>query len=247
MCSRLLLRNSCKFFIIHSLFLIILSFYFDSLEQKESHLAFLCYKLSENRPFFKEWPLENLREIQRRRYILRKTALELFFLDGTTILVNFPENNDSEELSQKLIRLRKTKCVNLQYYKTLDAKKLVEKTAATKKWLAYELSNFDYLMILNGLAGRSYKDVTQYPVFPWVLTNEYKVEATEKHEEVYRDFSKTMGAMVIMIIYYNINYNFYYYRGMKRGPRFLWRGTNIMIPIVRYQAFITGAIIQALQ
>lgn len=28
-----------------------------------------------------------------------------------------------------------------------------------------------YLMHLNSLAGRSYNDLTQYPVFPWVLTD----------------------------------------------------------------------------
>ncbi len=30
-----------------------------------------------------------------------------------------------------------------------------------------EISNFAYLMYLNTLAGRSYNDLTQYPVFPW--------------------------------------------------------------------------------
>ena len=33
---------------------------------------------------------------------------------------------------------------------------------------AGEISNFQYLMHLNTLAGRSYNDLTQYPVFPWV-------------------------------------------------------------------------------
>ena len=31
------------------------------------------------------------------------------------------------------------------------------------------LSNFDYIMELNTLASRSYSDLAQYPVFPWVL------------------------------------------------------------------------------
>ena len=31
------------------------------------------------------------------------------------------------------------------------------------------LSNFEYLMRLNALAGRTYSDLTQYPVLPWVL------------------------------------------------------------------------------
>lgn len=34
-----------------------------------------------------------------------------------------------------------------------------------------EISNFQYLMHLNTLAGRSYNDLTQYPVFPWVIAD----------------------------------------------------------------------------
>ena len=33
-----------------------------------------------------------------------------------------------------------------------------------------EISNFHYLMRLNTLAGRSYNDLMQYPIFPWVLS-----------------------------------------------------------------------------
>ena len=34
----------------------------------------------------------------------------------------------------------------------------------TDRWVNREISNFEYLMHLNALAGRSYSDVTQYPV-----------------------------------------------------------------------------------
>ena len=34
-----------------------------------------------------------------------------------------------------------------------------------------EMSNFQYLMHLNTLAGRSYNDLMQYPIFPWVLAD----------------------------------------------------------------------------
>lgn len=34
-----------------------------------------------------------------------------------------------------------------------------------------QVSNFDYLMHLNRDAGRSLKDLTQYPVFPWVIAD----------------------------------------------------------------------------
>ena len=34
-----------------------------------------------------------------------------------------------------------------------------------------DISNFEYLMYLNTLAGRTYNDYMQYPVFPWVLAD----------------------------------------------------------------------------
>lgn len=34
----------------------------------------------------------------------------------------------------------------------------------------WKISNFDYIMQLNSLAGRSYNDLSQYPVLPWILS-----------------------------------------------------------------------------
>ena len=39
------------------------------------------------------------------------------------------------------------------------------------RWRRREISNFDYLMFLNTVACRSYNDLGQYPVMPWVLKN----------------------------------------------------------------------------
>ncbi len=41
----------------------------------------------------------------------------------------------------------------------------------TQKWVNRKISNFTYLMHLNTLAGRTYNDLTQYPTFPWVLSD----------------------------------------------------------------------------
>ena len=41
------------------------------------------------------------------------------------------------------------------------------------------MSNFEYLMHLNTLAGRTYSDLMQYPVFPWVLAD-YESEVGEQ-------------------------------------------------------------------
>ena len=65
---------------------------------------------------------------------------------------------------------------------------------ATKKWRQGEMSNFYYLMIINTLAGRTFNDLSQYPVFPWVIAD-YTSETLDLSDpRTFRDLSKPMGA-----------------------------------------------------
>ena len=48
----------------------------------------------------------------------------------------------------------------------------------TAMWQLRFISTFDYLMQLNFAAGRSTSDLTQYPVFPWILSD---YTSTELH------------------------------------------------------------------
>lgn len=41
----------------------------------------------------------------------------------------------------------------------------------TAAWQAGQLSNLDYLLYCNLAAGRSFCDLTQWPVAPWVLSD----------------------------------------------------------------------------
>lgn len=60
---------------------------------------------------------------------------------------------------------------------------------ATEEWCQGGLTNLHYLMILNKYSGRNYLDPVNYPVMPWIIANyEFK-------ELVYRDLSKTLGAL----------------------------------------------------
>lgn len=49
-------------------------------------------------------------------------------------------------------------------------------------------------MNLNTLAGRSYNDLMQYPVFPWIVADysSSELDLTDPHS--FRDLSKPMGA-----------------------------------------------------
>lgn len=58
------------------------------------------------------------------------------------------------------------------------------------------MTKFDYLLHLNMLAGRSYNDLCQYPVMPWVLSNYDSNEIPDLTDRSnFRDLSKPMGAL----------------------------------------------------
>ncbi|XP_050076251.1 protein FAN-like [Anopheles maculipalpis] len=65
----------------------------------------------------------------------------------------------------------------------------------TLKWQNGLVTNYDYLLYLNSLADRSFQDLTQYPVFPWILTDYTSDELHLNDPTVYRDLSKPVGAL----------------------------------------------------
>lgn len=65
----------------------------------------------------------------------------------------------------------------------------------TLKWLNNEISNFHYLMLINQYSGRSFNDLNQYPVFPWIISD-YKSDTLDlANKEIYRDLTKPIGAL----------------------------------------------------
>ena len=65
----------------------------------------------------------------------------------------------------------------------------------TTLWQNGEITNFEYLMHINAAAGRSFQDLTQYPVFPWIIAD-YSSETLNLNDpKTFRDLSKPMGAL----------------------------------------------------
>jgi hypothetical protein len=76
-----------------------------------------------------------------------------------------------------------------------SSRRYFEASQITRAWQDRALSNFDYLMALNTMAGRSHNDLSQYPVFPWILTQFDKEEIDLTDPKVYRDLRKPVGAL----------------------------------------------------
>lgn len=150
--------------------------------KSKNYLSLLNYHKKYHESVRHSWKIANIREVQRRRLVQRQSGIEIFFLDGYSVLFNFPINPKNVDdvhnfLSKLLSSIKEAKIVQLKTNPPTKAnKKLFEKLKFTDKWLKGEISNFEYLMRCNSYSGRSFHNLSQYPVFPWVLVYHKSVD-----------------------------------------------------------------------
>lgn len=151
------------------------------------------------------WKLDSVHEILKRDYQLRPVAIELFSMDGCNDLLVF-HKKERDEVFKNLVAM------NLPRNSMLDATfsgsmkqdsnegsrlfKIMAKSFS-KRWQNGEISNFQYLMHLNTLAGRGYSDLTQYPVFPWVLADYESENLDLSAPKTFRMLDKPMGCQTL--------------------------------------------------
>jgi hypothetical protein len=145
-----------------------------------------------------EWPLSEIRGTLLRRYLFRYNAIEVFFTRHGSILFLFEDFKAVKKVVRSLPRVGAGHPYGLPVTRAISLAspvQLFRKSNMTHRWQHGEISNFDYLMFLNTIAGRSYNDLGQYPVFPWILSN-YTSETLDLSDESnYRDLSKPIGAL----------------------------------------------------
>ncbi|XP_059178496.1 neurobeachin-like protein 1 [Physella acuta] len=139
-----------------------------------------------------KWSLSRLREIHFRRYNLRRSALEVFLIDQTNYFINFPEKQLRNRIYSHILSLRP---LNLTYKGQRSPGDLLKASGLTQKWVNREISNFEYLMQLNTIAGRTYNDLSQYHVFPWILMDYTSKHLDLENPKTFRDLSKPIGVV----------------------------------------------------
>lgn len=162
----------------------------------------------------RHWHWNAIQTVFRRAWLHRRTALELFFADGQSTLIVLSDSSlaaevhsvfrdkapsavaaadelaegirESGTIPQKLANTRITGAV---FRRAQGAAGHL-----TSAWSAGEISNARYLVLLNTLAGRTFNDLTQFPVFPWVLAD-YTAQALDLDDpKSFRDLTRPMGA-----------------------------------------------------
>ena len=163
--------------------------------------------------------ISNLKFIFRRRYYYKNSGLEIFTNNHKSYYLNFKvekerENFISELLTlipdnSKLINDMKEKdqfdniigYLNNEKIRQENRRKKFKLSQKVKEWTNWEVSNLELLMLLNLFSNRSLNDISQYPVFPWILSN-YKDPLKNEYFEgnliySYRDLSLPLGMLEI--------------------------------------------------
>ncbi|KAM3862933.1 LOW QUALITY PROTEIN: WD repeat- and FYVE domain-containing protein 4 [Diretmus argenteus] len=158
--------------------------------------SFISTMLSKELPSAscRRWLYEEVKEARFMRFLLQDNALELFMKNGHSAFLVFL-NKDHVSAYKRLCSVVPSLKGRGVAEIIANAKKIpvVGKTVLVK-WQRGEISNFEYLMHLNTVAGRTYNDLMQYPVFPWVLAD-YQSETLDlSNPATFRDLSKPMGA-----------------------------------------------------
>ena len=140
----------------------------------------------------RRWLLESLFAAHARRYLLKNCGIELTFSQSLDVFLAF---GSLKELQTFFYILRRQNVPCLTTSASLSPKKVCSEAKWTELWRKRIISNFEYITQLNMMAGRSYSDISQYPVFPWVIADYTSSTLDLKNPSTFRDLSRPVGAL----------------------------------------------------
>ena len=146
--------------------------------------------------YYLKIPLDQIEIIFKRRFYFKKNVLEFFTQNKKSYFFRIDEKKFDEFFNILISNTKKTKDfddISIESNKSEEKVGLVNKSnllydynnyqslffskrvSTTKnlyiKWTKWEISTFTLLNYINIFASRSYHDINQYPVFPWIITD----------------------------------------------------------------------------
>ena len=113
---------------------------------------------------------QNITELLIRRFLYMWQSLEMYVKDGRSYYFNLFSEDKLKQLITLLTSILKAHKHAYTSVLSLDAISKIIKDNQIK-WKNGTITVYDYLLLINKYSSRTYKDVNQYPVFPWVTTN----------------------------------------------------------------------------
>lgn len=135
----------------------------------------------------KVWKMSEIEEILPKYFMHTHCALEIYCKDGRSYLFNLFQD-------EVLINLREMLSSGNDYVKVYTDNGREGIMEWTKRWKQREISNYEYLIKLNRYSSRSFNNLNQYPVFPWIL-KDYTKRRPIFDEQDYRDLGRPVGCL----------------------------------------------------
>jgi WD40 repeat protein len=168
------------------------------------------------------WNLRDIKRVLRRARLLRETGLELILQDsaitsasgtsmevlaaglkpespsGASVFFAFNSPKERTAVYQEILAaLKEARKSSLHPVEDDDLGDISSDRllVATRMWQQRMMSNLEYLEFLNLVAGRTYADLTQYPVMPWIIQDYSSRKLDLGNPGTFRDLSKPIGAL----------------------------------------------------
>ena len=167
-----------------------------------------CYgcliKYKNNKFFSFSIKYSSIKYIFLRKYYYKDSSLEIYTSKNKSYYINFCNPKIRQYIvdiilihfhSKQEIKVKDNKLIG--YYLNNDINNIYifdnnynyndnicNINVIIKKWINWEVTSFELLNWLNIYSNRSFNDLTQYPVFPWILT-EYNdfISSSDKNEK----------------------------------------------------------------
>ena len=132
---------------------------------------------------------DEIEEILERRFLLMWQAIEIYLKNGKSYFFNFLSNEQSRFIIDifKNNIITKDKVHEKEFFKT-------HQKNLTTEWQEGRLSTYEYLLFINKYGSRTFSDVNQYPIFPWLIRKYSIDKETKKINMIIRNFKYPMAA-----------------------------------------------------
>ena len=156
--------------------------------------------------------------IFKRKYSFRNDSIEIFTPNHKSHYFKFKNSEKRDKFIEHLLAIlnkdssvfkklykpiysidENNKKIILGYYKDIDNNNEYSSIINIQNlWKNNKISTLEYLMWINIYGNRSFRDITQFPVFPWIIDN-YRTNTFEDiiNNGSFRNFELPMGMMAL--------------------------------------------------
>ena len=200
-----LMKTIKKCFVIILVSLIDKNIYIFHIPNKENKFDLKSKLFNQiNKDYISKFNISNIKFIIKKCINYNDRGLEIFIHYNKSYLIIFQDEEERihflnllQNENPKFQEIKELGIINPSYLE----KQYYSLNSIVSSFQKRKISSFEFLMWLNMYSNRSYNNILEYPVFPWIISN-YKVleEENKKLNEdnlELRDLTKPMGMLEI--------------------------------------------------